>query len=241
MTNYISTPLSTLNTDLNAIQTTLSSKADKSELANYAQLSDIPEVPEGDYLPLSGGNLSGRIYLKTTTGGQTIDTSMVVGYFSDETCNAEISVYTSEEDLRNGGGSSSGGVNCSIKVYDKMDDISSDVSIVISPDWSQNPDTGEDEEYNGTWAASIGDGEDEDAWDITVHAPPSADDGALIASIDWQGSGGIGIAFAAGVPLSNPTADTTVETTTPFVTSADVDAVIGDINSILDSINGQTI
>lgn len=36
MTNYISTPLSTLNADLNAIQTTLSSKADKSE---------IPEVP----------------------------------------------------------------------------------------------------------------------------------------------------------------------------------------------------
>ena len=37
MTNYISTPISVLNADLNAIQTTLSSKADKSE---------IPEVPE---------------------------------------------------------------------------------------------------------------------------------------------------------------------------------------------------
>ena len=37
MTNYISTPLSTLNEDLNTIQSTLSSKADKSE---------IPEVPE---------------------------------------------------------------------------------------------------------------------------------------------------------------------------------------------------
>lgn len=37
MTDYISTPLSTLNEDLNSVQTALSGKADKSE---------IPEVPE---------------------------------------------------------------------------------------------------------------------------------------------------------------------------------------------------
>jgi len=222
--------------------------ATKDELTAYATKTYVQEyVAEhgggggggGDYLPLSGGNLSGRIYLKTTTGEQTIDTSMVVGYYSDEDCNAEISVYASEEYLRSGGGSAGASVNCSVKVYDKTDDVSSDVSIALSPDWSENPDT-EEEEYYGTWQVSIGDGEEEDAWNITVTASPTADDGALIASIDWQSSGGIG-ASATSVPLSNPTADTTVETTTPFVTSADVDAVLGDINSILDSINGEII
>ena len=85
MTNYISSPLSTLNDDLNAIQTTLSSKADKSEIPEvpedlssftnspgYATSAYVQEYVDehggasGDYLPLSGGNLSGRIYLKKT-------------------------------------------------------------------------------------------------------------------------------------------------------------------------------
>ena len=205
--------------------------ATKNELTAYAQLSDIPEVPEGDYLPLSGGNLSGRIYLKTTTGGQTIDTSMVVGYFSDETCNAEISVYASEEYLRSGGGGGGVFVDCSAKVYDKLDDVSGDVSISLLAYTTEN-------EYNGTWS---GESEDNGTWSISLDANPSATGNPLFAHITWQGSGEVGMVDADGFPLSNPTADTTVETTTPFVTSADVDAVIGDINSILDSINGQTI
>lgn len=237
MTNYISTPLSTLNADLNTIQSTLSSKADKSELANYAQLSDIPEVPEGDYLPLSGGNLSGRIYLKTTTGGQTIDTSMVVGYYSDEECNAEISVYASEELLRSGNGSRS--VNCYAKVYDKANDVSSDVSIDIFPSMTQDPDTEEEVYVDGTWSGESDDGV---TWSISLDANPSAAVGALVAHITWDDSGNTDAFVDTEVaPLSNPTTDTTVETTTPFVTSADVDAVVGDINSILDSINGQVI
>jgi hypothetical protein len=43
MTNYISTPLSTLNADLNTVQSTLSSKADKSELNDYATQTYVQE------------------------------------------------------------------------------------------------------------------------------------------------------------------------------------------------------
>ena len=218
--------------------------ATKNELTAYATKTYVQEyVAEhgggggGDFLPLSGGNLSGRIYLKTTTGEQTIDTSMVVGYYSDENCNAEISVYTTEEIIRNGGGSAGASANCSAKIYDKTNDISNDVSMVLSPGWSENPDT-EEEEYDGTWFGNYDTGDG--IWSINVNAVPEAEV-TINADITWENSEGTAFVNAFVEPLSNPTSDTTVETITPFVTSADVDTVIGDINSILDSINGQTI
>ena len=66
MKDYNTQPLSALNADLNtavAAAESLNGYATKESLTAYAQLSDIQG---GDYLPLSGGNLSGRIYLKQT-------------------------------------------------------------------------------------------------------------------------------------------------------------------------------
>ena len=230
MTNYISNPLSTLNEDLNAVQTTLSSKADKSELTAYAQLSDIPDVPTGDYLPLSGGNLSGRINLITTAQGDysyqgTHDFSVDSSHAS-EPIEGTVQLTVSIDQAQHTGTMAIqdndfiGGTEIVNFTYEGIDDGAYKYT------WSRTPDA--DYSY---WGG--------EAWVRISVANPSADP-SIYVSLQMGPNDDY---YWVGSTLGWNWTITGESTTTidPFLLSSEFAEAIGDINAILDSINGEVI
>ncbi len=213
MTNYATEPLETLNTDLNA------AVAGVDSLSGYATKTYVQEYVDehgsaGDYLPLSGGNVTGRIYLETSIPGDghweyegsgddgsfTITTSpdystaqVVLVVFDTETINTTINSTLTES----GYYFDTGLINFNLD--GDHCHLSCDFTVV---------DNLTEPTINGF-----------DTWDFEIESELFVNDNGA-----WSYSG------------TPP-----VETTDPFVLSSEFTSAIGSINTILDSINGQTV
>jgi len=298
MKNYNTEPLSTLNADLNAAvegAESLTGYATNEALtAGLAQKADLSAIPQGgDYLPLSGGNLSGRIYLETTTTsstvvpGQTVtvmDTSVLklssfeegAGQMGGEDLGLSVQINASFADMFEGS-APLGSVEYSVwcyengvqkyynhgSLYPEYDDpedpstfrhaysVTNDfdndgnaeiVLDALEDDINGGP-TGELRftahlYYGPTLDDETGDeiepGYDQQ-WNNQSFPPTDLADNELAEEENrW---------FYPTTETVGPPTTAEVEVTVeePFVLSSELTAAIGDINSILDSINGQTI
>ena len=280
MTNYATEPLSTLNTDLNAAVAgvnSLSGYATKEELTAYATEQYVQDYVDehsgGDYLPLSGGNLSGRIYLKKTETivipgesyctidfdeSQTCWNDLAEDYFNF-TAHYEISVLNAGQEfidmLANYDGYTGESLGqWNVNVYVRLEDTNGILLNPVEVETSGTVSFG-NAYCNGSisiyeniseleeWEASgeitelvFNEGTQGDG--PSVHLNFNYNGDPYNFADDWIGDG-------ANWTVGSTSETTTVTTTEPFALSSDVscyvDAKIGNINTILDSINGQTV
>lgn len=221
MTNYATESLSTLITDLNAAVAgvnSLSGYATKEELTAYATETYVQDYVDehsgGDYLPLSGGNVTGRIYLETSIPGDrrwkyegsgedgsfTITTSpdystaqVVLVVFETEMINTTINSTSTGS----GYYFDTGLINFNLE--GDHCHLSCDFTVV---------DNLTEPMINGF-----------ETWDFELESELFVNENGA-----WSYSG-----------------DLPVETTDPFVLSSELTSAIGSINTILDSINGQIV
>lgn len=280
MTNYATEPLSTLNADLNtavAGVNSLSGYATKEELTAYATETYVQDYVDehsgGDYLPLSGGNLSGRIYLKKTETivipGEsycTIIFDQSQSFWNDFaednfnfTAHYEITVLNAGQEFVNMlanydgyTGESLGQWN--VNVYVRLEDTNGMLLNPVEVETSGTVSFG-NAYCNGSisineyiseleeWEASgeIGNlvfDEGSGGNGPSVHLEFNYNGDQSDFADDWIGDG-------SDWTVHSTSETTTVTTTEPFALSSDVscyvDAKIGSINTILDSINGQTV
>lgn len=276
MTNYAIEPLSKLNTDMNHALSgvdSLSGYATTNSLTAYASKQYVADYVDqhgstGDYLPLSGGDLSGRIYLKKS---ETIvvpgESFCVIEFNVSQNCwndmiednfnfnvNYVISVLNVGQEF----------IDMMTNWDDYTGETLSNLNVHVEGRFWEGNGFLSDIEFSKDGTVGFGNAycNGSIGIDLTISELEELEtSGELVNLVFDEGNGGNGpsvhLEFNYNWDPSNFTEDMinsgwtahttsqTVTTTEPFALSSDVscyvDAKIGDINTILDSINGQII